>query len=820
MPSLRIRHARGSRIPSGVIAVSCLLLAGCGPQMPTSQAKVESTALRRSDASAANSDGLATSLWIAAGDLPVHASLPATPVPLGAALARRLRHHVVDHLLCRVLGSADGPSLAGCARTRREALDPLAPPDRDGNGTNLDDTLRAELESLAAMSGASLPDGVAPILAPRRSDSASPRIAGVIASRSDPASMRSAGDGSPRIDARALGTGMWLRAVTAQSLAAARHGDRIGASSDEGLLALVAIEEAMAIEETLLTDLCFDGEVFRRIEDPRDYDPNTQALWIPSQLTWIQHPILGSTAADWIAEDRQSDLSVVAMLMRGGVELGWLTDPANPSTELRELFTDTVLTPPHGSGPPQHVTNWVDDVRPILHGAAGCLGCHSPPVLNSNFNLASYEDVFRTGLSGVPGVVAGSHTGSALWQVVNDFWTPPGWNFPLSRMPFGGPYLPQSDIDTIARWIDDGALREQPPQRPAPRVGLDLARVMFRNLVALHEVSLGPTGSLLDRRSGTARSRLATARATGETLTAVAALASLDADEPGVMAALDRFASGALAVLCRADGSVIAEFDIATGTPTSFHAHLPARAALATGLLAAGRVLGDGRFVARGRAIADALIADSWNAYAGLFDDRPGIASRVLAADDVAMVLDMLRELQLAGDTAARDIVERFLTRVVRVFPSSEFDGDGEVQGDGLADTDGNGVVEPAANGLLPMLADAIVDGPTRSGDREEPVTWSRHVLPLFRARCVGCHVDGLREGGYGVDSATLAAQAGDSHSTTMIVPGDPDHSLLIEKLALRRPGIGAQMPLDLPPLTPAEFGLVRTWIEQGARDR
>ncbi len=55
----------------------------------------------------------------------------------------------------------------------------------------------------------------------------------------------------------------------------------------------------------------------------------------------------------------------------------------------------------------------------------------------------------------VPGPVfkAGDHAGSLLWTMVRPGGPYPGGN----RMPLGGPYLRQAQIQAIASWLDQGA---------------------------------------------------------------------------------------------------------------------------------------------------------------------------------------------------------------------------------------------------------------------------------------------------------------------------------------------------------------------------
>jgi cytochrome c oxidase subunit 2 len=82
-----------------------------------------------------------------------------------------------------------------------------------------------------------------------------------------------------------------------------------------------------------------------------------------------------------------------------------------------------------------------------------CAVCHIDQQLG-NLNLGTYQGLLKGG-SIVPGsiVVAGNHQKSLLWHMISATGPWPGGN----RMPLGGPYLSQSDINTIAAWIDQGA---------------------------------------------------------------------------------------------------------------------------------------------------------------------------------------------------------------------------------------------------------------------------------------------------------------------------------------------------------------------------
>src|SRR5690606_1061049 len=175
---------------------------------------------------------------------------------------------------------------------------------------------------------------------------------------------------------------------------------------------------------------------------------------------------------------------------------------------------------------------------------------------------------------------------------------------------------------------------------------------------------------------------------------------------PGLDAALLRSAHAAIEHLTRADGSVVAEWDVRTALPTERRATLADRAALAAGLLAVARVTGDARSAAAGLAVADLTIAELWHPAESMFDRIAGDPARVLTADALAAVLDALVELRLAGRPIGAVITERFLNRLLPVLVASEFAGLGEVLNDGLPDTDGNGIPEPGAAGRAPLIGD------------------------------------------------------------------------------------------------------------------
>jgi mono/diheme cytochrome c family protein len=83
-------------------------------------------------------------------------------------------------------------------------------------------------------------------------------------------------------------------------------------------------------------------------------------------------------------------------------------------------------------------------------------------------------------------------------------------------------------------------------------------------------------------------------------------------------------------------------------------------------------------------------------------------------------------------------------------------------------------------------------------------------VLPVFRAKCLGCHSAKARSGGLSLESVDDVLRGGKSGGA--IVAGKPSDSLLLSMVAT------GKMPMGGGRLTDAEIGAVRTWIEREDR--
>ena len=93
------------------------------------------------------------------------------------------------------------------------------------------------------------------------------------------------------------------------------------------------------------------------------------------------------------------------------------------------------------------------------------------------------------------------------------------------------------------------------------------------------------------------------------------------------------------------------------------------------------------------------------------------------------------------------------------------------------------------------------------------PVDFARDIQPLFAAKCYSCHGVEKQKGGLRLDINLAALEGGDNGK--VFLAGKSAESKLVHALAgLGEAGI---MPPKDKPLTPAEIGKVRAWIDTGA---
>ena len=87
--------------------------------------------------------------------------------------------------------------------------------------------------------------------------------------------------------------------------------------------------------------------------------------------------------------------------------------------------------------------------------------------------------------------------------------------------------------------------------------------------------------------------------------------------------------------------------------------------------------------------------------------------------------------------------------------------------------------------------------------------SYSKDIRPILESRCRKCHMgEHVSEG---LDMNTYETLMAGSQNGPVIVPGDADDSLLIQKVT------EGKMPKRGPKLTPAQIQIIIDWINAGA---
>ncbi|MBE0643368.1 MAG: hypothetical protein IH600_04755 [Bacteroidetes bacterium] len=114
------------------------------------------------------------------------------------------------------------------------------------------------------------------------------------------------------------------------------------------------------------------------------------------------------------------------------------------------------------------------------------------------------------------------------------------------------------------------------------------------------------------------------------------------------------------------------------------------------------------------------------------------------------------------------------------------------------------------------VVLTACDDSGTTPGDEiifpEKDVSYAVHVQPFFNLRCAnyGCHEDQSRAG-----NLSLTSYVSMTERPGIIIPGNPESSLLLQKIDGRLPH-----PINVPIIINTnQLTGIRTWIAEGAKN-
>ncbi len=120
-----------------------------------------------------------------------------------------------------------------------------------------------------------------------------------------------------------------------------------------------------------------------------------------------------------------------------------------------------------------------------------------------------------------------------------------------------------------------------------------------------------------------------------------------------------------------------------------------------------------------------------------------------------------------------------------------------------------------AAAGPVPAADTAKPDPGKLPPAATGAINFARDVQPILAARCVSCHGAEKQKGGLRLDTAAEALKGGDTG--VILKPRDVAGSRLLFLVAGLDPDIKQMPPAPKPPLSAAEIGKLRAWVEQGA---
>ena len=100
----------------------------------------------------------------------------------------------------------------------------------------------------------------------------------------------------------------------------------------------------------------------------------------------------------------------------------------------------------------------------------------------------------------------------------------------------------------------------------------------------------------------------------------------------------------------------------------------------------------------------------------------------------------------------------------------------------------------------------------TAAAQDKKEVSFSKDVVPIFKASCLSCHKPDKKKGK--LDMSTYADLMKGGKQGSPVKPGDPAKSILIEMVSGKEP----EMPEKGDPLKPEQIEILSRWIKEGAK--
>lgn len=115
---------------------------------------------------------------------------------------------------------------------------------------------------------------------------------------------------------------------------------------------------------------------------------------------------------------------------------------------------------------------------------------------------------------------------------------------------------------------------------------------------------------------------------------------------------------------------------------------------------------------------------------------------------------------------------------------------------------------------LRPLTHSLLIATLCLSGVHLRGVDFEKEILPIFKANCLECHDTATLKGGIGLETFYHAHRPTDA-GVSLFIPGQPEKSVLLHVVQETDPE--KRMPPKGEPLSVAETGRLKRWIEEGA---
>lgn len=124
-------------------------------------------------------------------------------------------------------------------------------------------------------------------------------------------------------------------------------------------------------------------------------------------------------------------------------------------------------------------------------------------------------------------------------------------------------------------------------------------------------------------------------------------------------------------------------------------------------------------------------------------------------------------------------------------------------------------ILSALAAGCLATAADIDVSKLPPASSKKD-LTFAKDILPIFQKSCVKCHGPEKQKGKLRVDTLEATLKGGENGES--VIKGNSAKSTLVHTIARLDPD--SSMPPDGKgePLTKEQVGIVRAWIDQGAK--